>query len=224
MKRGIKWCIITLVVTLISCSKSDEDVISSEEQVLRTEIKKIQDNFITELNALGFNTPNVPAIKIENTPSLVFFGGTSITVPIWETLNEQNKDLFNDWAETANAGFTGEEFFRKTFNWFLVIHELGHYVQQVKNTTKDDYGFEVEANEIAIAYWKINNREALDAYITILTQVFATLPVPQNTSRTYFNSNYETIGDNPEVYGYFQFKFIIEAYNVIDSLELNTYL
>ena len=154
------------------------------------------------------------------------FDDISLTAPTWKTLNDDYKEMFNNWAENANGDFTGEQFFRKTFNWFLVIHELGHYIQFVKGTeeTDDHYSSESEANNIAVSYWKINHREELDKYMIMVNDIIEILPVPEDTTAEYFNANYDNIGDKPEIYGYFQFFFIIESYNNIDSQELSSFL
>jgi len=222
IKTGIAMLLIATL--LFACTKEENEPVINNP-TLQAEIEAIRDGFITEINTLGFTTTNIPTIIIQNTPSLMSFGDDSLIAPEWETLDSNNKMLFNSWATAAEGDFTGEDFFRKTFNWFLVIHELGHYVQSVKGSETDDfYNGEKEANDIAVAYWKNANRTELDAYKEMLENILAILPVPEDTSSQYFNANYDSLGAIPEVYGYFQFTFILQSYENMDNLELINFL
>ena len=187
-------------------------------------------------------------VSIETSPALIFYNEgmngraicPGVVAPAWEQATDEQRTLFNLWASNASAyalsnqsgsAFDGEHFFGETFNWFFLFHEVGHYMQFIR-TVRDSapgagdlYFREKEANEFALAFLKNNNRPRLDAYITNLRSIFATLPPPTNTNRTFFNSDYGNLSRIPEIYGYFQFNFVLDAYdNRIDDLELSNFV
>ena len=71
----------------------------------------------------------------------------------------------------------------------------------------DYYDSEIEANEVAVAYWReIGEGAKLDSFLAMVDFIQAKMPVPADTSEEYFNTNYDEIV-SPEEYGYFQFMF-----------------
>lgn len=202
---------------------------------LQIEINALVRSFIEEIGARDFDTTLKPSVLIFNTPNLIFYSDEDklVIAPEWETLSDESKNLFNDWAARANSdtsdymgeSFTGEKYFTETFSWFFVFHELGHYIQDILTTPGDRYFWEAQANDIALAFLKINERERLDEYMLLMRAVIDILPVPADTSRMYFNNNYEEIGTVPAVYGWFQFYFTLQTYeNRIDAIRLEDYL
>ena len=62
--------------------------------------------------------------------------------------------------------FYSGRIFRENFNWFLLPHELGHYMNYhwYQSNSWDE---EIEANQIAIAYWKYKGEtERLDKFLS----------------------------------------------------------
>jgi hypothetical protein len=215
---------ILLMVSVLTLTNCSEDELS-ESEALKQEIITIRDNFISELDMLGLFTSNVPLVSIRNLSGLVTFDAVYLTVPEWKGLSTSEKDLYNSWANQAADNFTGEQFFKKTYNWFMVVNELGHYVQSITDiSTNGSYATKFEARNIAVAFWKIDNREELDSYMVMLNAVLDILPAPENTTETYYNTNFYSIVTDPVMNTYFQFLFIRNSYDNIDNLELNMFL
>jgi hypothetical protein len=121
--------------------------------------------------------------------------------------------LFVRWA-TYTGEATGQQLFDDMFHRFFYIHELSHWLQrQVKGDSRGAYRLELEANRITVAYW----REKDIAYMTAMLARFQRLgerlpsPVPDGQDpEQYFNEN-RRMGSNPNAYGWFQTRMVIEA-------------
>ncbi len=48
------------------------------------------------------------------------------------------------------------------------------------------------------------------------------MDTPGSTDPEYFDSNYEQIGSQPEIYGWFQFGFYLAAHDRINDLDFAT--
>ena len=180
--------------------------------------------------AEGYASAPIPApqIVVETTPSLIFYAGSDdgrsfVVVPRWEELGE-GQALFESWAEATGGAYDGRAFFEETFNWFLVVHELGHHLQARSDSgPRSRWEEELQANEIAVAYFGSTDRARLDAFMAAVAQVRDTLDVPEGAGdAAYFEREYDAIGEIPEVYGYFQFGFFLDAWSRIDELDLAT--
>ena len=72
------------------------------------------------------------------------------------------------------------------------------------------------SNQFAYAFWKTQNQgeERLDNLTKMITPIFAHLqdPTPAGFDfELYFNLFYEELATDPQKYGYYQFKQILEA-------------
>ncbi|SMX40146.1 ImmA/IrrE family metallo-endopeptidase [Octadecabacter ascidiaceicola] len=192
------------------------------DMALKAEIEAIRDAFISDVRSLDFPASSPPEVIIESTPAMMTYGDEGLTAPDWDTLPAEVVTQMNNWANSADGTFTGRQYFEKTFNWFLVVHELGHYVQDVNGTGDQlsHYEREFQANQIAVAYWKRNHRSELDDYIAWVRAVLPVISAPESTTPEYYNANlYSGTNDN-DFNGYFQFYFILTAYDQIDDLNL----
>ncbi|PIE50947.1 MAG: hypothetical protein CSA38_00720 [Flavobacteriales bacterium] len=212
----------------LSSRRKDEtgNITSENNPALTAKITLIRDAFTAKLNSLGFQTPNTPKIIIKNTPAIISYGPEGLTIPNWETLGTEEKNTFNSWASQTDKGFTGEAFFKKSFNWFFVVHELGHYVQNLKGTENgpSQYQTELTANKIAIAYWKEQDLDGLNAYMDWVNAILNVIPQPNGTSQEYYNAHYIAETANINFNGYFQFYFVQQAYLDIETLKLSDFL
>ena len=203
--------ILFLLVSALSCSDESASVISStEKELLKVEIEEISQDFYDLFETeVGQKMPYYPEINIQISEGLIYFSGDvqsgEVVVPIWEELDADTKALLETWVEGTD--FTAEQFFRENFNWFLIPHELGHFMQTITGTESNYWDDEIEANQIAIAYWKYKGEtERLNKFIAVTQQVLTKMDAPEDLSKEYFNSNYDDITD-PQTYGYFQFTF-----------------
>ena len=157
-----------------------------------------------------------PAIVVDTPPqlSMLTSGTNTIHTSRWEELTPDVQDLFRRWATYAGDA-TGKQLFDDMLHRFFFVHELAHWLQrQAKNNTNDAYQFELEANRVTVAYW----RETDSAYLTTLLALFQRIsdrlpsPVPRGQdAEQYFNANYRWMGSNPDAYGWFQTRMVVQA-------------
>lgn len=225
MKKIILISLAILGLIVANCSKESSSTIDEECIVTETTINTVEANklklsldtifngFIEALKANNVQIPYEPELAISNTSDLIYFSGTErcgkVIAPLWETLPTDQKSSLQTWV--AGSSYTAEQFFRANFNKFLVIHELGHYVQAIKKRSLTSWDSELEANKFAIAYWKQKDQQWVNNFINEIKIIKTNLPIPTNTSIAYFNQNYGSF--NTEEYGYFQFNFYIMAFN-----------
>jgi hypothetical protein len=189
---------------------------NTEKLSLKKDIEIIVQAFVSQCNAAGLETPFVPEVVIENTPQLIFYDNKVLTAPFWNDFTADQQALFVKWASDAEGDFTGEDFFKLNFNWFLVPHEMGHFVQGLQNSKLNLWDAERNANCFAVAFWRMQNKlERLDTIYRWSQQIWNTLPNPTPAGQdpeTYFNNNYDTLGADPDAYGYYQFLFYKMAF------------
>jgi hypothetical protein len=172
----------------------------------------------------GFSMPSIPKIKIQTEPFLIKLDrpNNTIIVPYWDDLTNDQKEIIKSWR-----GENAEEFFVLMFNWFFIAHELSHYINPMDHDL-NPYQCEREANEVAVTFFRRNpeNFEKLDFIKKSLTKVLEILPkidFGNMSEAEYFNTNYQKIGSNPNVYGYFQFKFILDILNNQKNFSIKHY-
>ena len=169
-----------------------------------------------------------PRVVIETTPSLIFYasaddGERFVVAPRWSDLDEE-RALFERWAGATGGAFDGRALFEELFNWFFVAHEVGHHLQSVSGRGPESrWDEELQANEIAVAHFAATEPARLEALVAALASVRDSLEVPDGAGDpAFFEAEYEAIGDVPEVYGYFQFGFVLDAFGRVDELDLGT--
>jgi hypothetical protein len=141
-------------------------------------------------------------------------GPNTIHTSRWEKLTPEVQDDFKRWA-TYTSDTTGQQLFDDMFHRFFFVHELAHWLQrQAKDYTKDGYQFELDANRITVAYWREKDTAYLSALLARLQRISDRLPSPvpagQDAER-YFNANRSKLGSNPDVYGWFQTRMVVQA-------------
>ena len=178
----------------------------------------------------GFASAPVPMpdIVVETTPSLIYYlstdeGESVVVVPRWQELGEVHA-LFEDWAEATGGAYDGRALFEELFNWFFVAHETGHLLQTVSERGPESrWDQELQANEIAVAHFAVAEPARLDALVAALASVRDSLEAPQGAGDpAFFEAEYDAIGVVPEVYGHFQFGFVLDAFDRVGELDLET--
>ena len=216
-------CFIFFYVHIVSGQTSIPKHYISKE-ALESDVNKIIFDFNLFIKKSGYNLPTIPKAKIQTEPSLIRLdkSNNAIIVPYWGDLLNDQKEIFKSWR-----GENAEEFFVLMFNWFFIPHELGHFINP-KIHDIDPYTSEKEANEVAVLFLKRDqeNLEKLDFIKKSISQILETLPKIYfgNMSEVeYFDTNYQKIGNNPNTYGYFQFKFILDALNNQKNISIRKY-
>ncbi len=132
----------------------------------------------------------------------------------WEELPPDVQDVVKRWATYAGHT-TGKQLFGEMFHRFFFVHELTHWLLiQGKNNTNEIYQHELDANRLAVAYWRESDSRYLAALLARLRRISGRLPdpvPPGQDAEQYFNSNYRGLGSNPDVYGWFQVRMVIGA-------------
>ncbi|MDH7604129.1 MAG: hypothetical protein QHH13_04440 [Melioribacter sp.] len=194
------------------------------KEALELDANKIIADFSQFVKNKGYSMPDIPKVKIQTEPFLIKLDKPNnvIIVPYWKDLTNEQKEIFKSWW-----GDNAEEQFTLMFNWFFIAHELGHYISPMIHDL-NPYQCEKEANEVAVTFFRRNsaNIEKLDYVEKSLKQVLEMLPKIDfgNLSEAeYFNANYKKIGNIPNLYGYFQIKFVLNALNNHEDFSIKHY-
>ncbi len=181
------------------------------------QLKAIAQNFEQRVRSAGFDASSLhPAILLDTPPQLSKYSRNDNTIHTsrWEELTPDVRDRFERWAGDGGDR-TGKQLFDEMFHRFFFVHELGHWLQvQAKRDTNDVYSRELEANRLAVAYWRENDAPYLTALLARFRSIGAGLPDPVpagQDAESYFNSNYARLGSNPDAYGWFQTRMVISA-------------
>ena len=195
---------------------------------LRTRATGIVRDVLDTVDGVASAPVPMPDVVVETSPSLIYYlstidGDSVVVVPRWEDLRE-GQGLFEEWAATTGGAYDGRALFEELFNWFFVAHETGHLLQTVSEQGPETrWVQEIQANEIAVAHFAATEPARLDALVAALAPVLASFDVPEGAGDPeFFGRAYEAISEVPEIYGYFQFGFILDAYDRADKLDLTT--
>ncbi|KPF64283.1 hypothetical protein IP79_06010 [Porphyrobacter sp. AAP60] len=185
---------------------------------LASDVQLIGANFAAAYNRCGARPSFLPNLKVETHPALISYEPSDRTVRVsrYSELPPELQGLMTGWAEAAGME-DSQTLFVDVFNSLLVPHELGHWAQHVSGRLAglDRWESELEANRIAIAFWRIHETTggALPARIDAFTGFLGRLPNPVpdgQDPRAFFNDNYETL-DSMQ-YGWFQGALMQEAW------------
>jgi hypothetical protein len=181
----------------------------------------IRDTFVAAIRRCGVTPTFVPLIKIDTDPSLVsyLYADRSVHLSRWVDLPPPLKEFIDVWTAQGTMGLEPEQMFREIFNDFLVAHELGHYLAHMsgRSRTLDPTDSETEANQIALAYWSLNeaDRAKLPLRYENFTKFLLALPNPvpegQNPSE-YLARNYSKVSQDGLAYGWYQGRFLKDAW------------
>ena len=204
----------------------------SQPEHLKSDAQAIVDSFANEVQRVRGKAPsNKPTVRVDNTPQLIFYSGKSntITVPLWKEQPEQMKAVFRRFSGGNDA--EAERFFGVFFNKFLVAHEASHWFQsKADKREKTLYANENQANRLAVAFWR--TQQDGDRFLAVLeelaTRAAESVPNPTPAGEdpvAYFGANYQTLGQDPLKYGYYQFRFMADAIrdrSQLDFAEMTT--
>ncbi len=194
-------------------------------------LKSLSATLINEFDVFLRNNnitpPFIPGVKIATTYQLIYWDESvgKVVLPYWEELFPEQKEIFVTWR-----GDDAEEFFTSLFNWFFIPHELGHFILSTNpGLHLTPYECERRANIFAATFLlsKEENREKIKYIETSLEEVIRKLPkidFKNMSEEEYFNANYSTLGIDPNAYGYFQFKFILDILKTKKNLSIKELL
>jgi len=213
----------------VNSFKEKEPTVDNE--IILTKVTSIRDNFFDAVKKEGVSIPYYPIVEVVNTPSLMSFWGDRnfgyLLTPNWESADQNMKNLFQLWIDESGVDDSAEHFFNQNFNWFLVPHELAHFLQETQKIKKinydDRWDSELYANQIAISFWMSQGKEKeLTDFIMNTTRIMNFLKSP-NTSKVsekeFFNQKYRELAQDPNKYGYYQFLFYKIAFDEKDTYD-----
>lgn len=199
-------------------SKMPVKAVHTKAKHLQSDAQDIVDQFAAEVERVrGKKLSLTPAVEVNNTPMLIFFSGNSntITVPFWKTQPDEMKSVFRQFSGGTDT--EAERFFATFFNRFLVAHESSHWFQSKANRRESTlYANENQANRIAVAFWRTQpgGEQFLAHLEELATRAAESVPNPTPPGEdpvAYFGAHYQTLGQDPLKYGYYQFRFMAEA-------------
>jgi len=188
----------------------------SQLDPLVDQLTVIAQDFERRARLAGFAVTSASPVIVVDTPPQISMltGSNTIHTSRWEELPPVVQEICKRWA-TYTGDATGQQLFDDMFHRYFFVHELAHWLQlQAKDYTKDGYQFELEANRVTVAYW----REKDSAYLSTLLARFQRIrerlpsPVPDGQdAEQYFNVNRRGLGSNPDVYGWYQTRMVVQA-------------
>lgn len=187
-------------------SLSPTEIKAQAEQIIRAYAARVE----AAVGPRGY----VPTVRVMNTPALAYFDARTrrITLPHWPTLDAEVQAFFTSLLPDPSEA---ERLFRELFGWFLVAHEMTHWLQRELNIVLDRYDDERMANDFAVAFFMAEGDEArLLRLGELLDRALQNLadPVPPGEDRAqFFNEWYADLAVDPAKYGHFQFTFILDS-------------
>lgn len=163
-----------------------------------------------------------PTIIVQFDPSIssYYVKDNTLHTTAWGQCPPELKKLVGVWAGYTNGQMTDKVLFRELFSWFLIPHEMGHFLQGQKGklTKKADFlDQEYWANRVAVAFWAEEKGQTprLARFARCMDAIFKNLksPVPAGQdARAYFQAHYDELSLNPNAYGWYQLDLMRKAY------------
>jgi hypothetical protein len=206
------------------------DSLAAKEAV-RAQCQAIVGRVLEQLRLAKLAAKAVPQVIVRNEPFLIGIelkniAQPELVVPLWAEAAPPLQGLITQLVKLAGSSVAPQTFFEDTFNWALVAHEVGHYfvAEQVPAAQRgNDYVEEANANRFMVAFWNTqpHARERLDRCGEIWAALSTRMPspVPSGTSaEAHFIKNYEALTEDPMAYGWYQFKWMADAWRKRDTL------
>ena len=214
---GMRKIVMTAVAGMIGIGPAH--AASTDPTTARATV--IRDRFVAAIRRCGTTPAFVPSIKIDTDPTLVsyLFADRSVHLSRWADLLPPLKEFIAAWAKRGTMGLDPEQMFREIFNDFLVAHELGHYLEHMSGRIRrmDPTDAETDANRIALAFWSLDrtDRAVLPRRYENFTRFLSELPNPVPAGqepRAYLAKNYSRISQDGAAYGWYQGRFLRDAW------------
>lgn len=185
--------------------------------------ERIVASFAAKVSELLDQEVVAPSVEIRNTPNLAYFDHRSWTIVLahWPTLDRTSQAFFlelTNTTEDATALFAG------LFNEFLIAHEMTHWLHRTLGVERDRYTSEREANDFAVGFFlTIDDGEtrllALSSRLEAALVRLSDPTPPDANERDFFNAQYAVLARNPSLYGFYQFRFILDSIDRRDELD-----
>lgn len=185
----------------------------------RSELTALLNDFVKETSASGLPCAiEPPKLVVQDVPSFGSYDpdANTLTSPAWEQMGSEEQSIFlravGPGAKEADAR---AEFELGVHHW-VFVHELGHWWEACRGMIDhgDHYGFELEADKIAAAYWDGHDPSIISHQQAVFQAIVEHWPNPLPAGQTreaYFNKNYDTLGPAP-AYIWFQAQMCLTAF------------
>lgn len=109
-----------------------------------------------------------------------------------------------------------EYFFDLYFHWYNVVHEMGHCIVERYGAEMPKAEEEMYVNALAVAYYRFaGEEERLKELKDRLSKILSQFPSPMPEGEDFLSFYKRIWGtealNNPMIYGYFQFRSVLEA-------------
>ncbi len=156
--------------------------------------------------------------------------------------------IWKQWSGYTTDEPSGKALFDDMFHRFFFVHELGHWMASqviaglpekemgavAKNEANNKWAREIAANRVATAWFREHDPQYLAKLVADFRSIQAHLPDPVPAGvdkKTYFTENYQTLGQDPMAYGWYQLQMVLLVYDepvrsfqqVLDALPKNRY-
>ncbi len=195
---------------------------------IQADIERTVEAYALAVSDVGGDVGPLPEVVVRNTPYLAHFSPKAqrIVIPYWPP-QESTVSFF--LTLTGGDEAVARELFAELFQWFLVAHELTHWLQTVQGAELDYYDAEISANDGAVAFYNLFS-ESEDRFLRLDALLAAALerlsdPTPASlNAATYFNTFYPSLAGDPYRYGYYQFRFIRQSIARRHELQFATFV
>ena len=153
---------------------------------------------------------------------------TEVVLPLWEQLSPDYQAIFKRWTRMANAPMDERAFFTDTFQWALVAHEVGHLLSADHRPKGHRWPAPEEerlCNRFMVAWCRLRSADhaRLDAIGAVWASLHERLPNPLPAGadpHTWLVQNYDKATEQPDVYGWFQYGWMAQAWKDRERLSL----
>jgi hypothetical protein len=209
MTRIRTLALVGLFAITASCSKAESSNDREANGALVSPRNQELARFISEVNKCGLAVP-VPNVKSGDGGPRVYYDVNSKTIvaPTWEDLSTAGRRQYENRPNLIRSKFLSAEEEFSYLGQFLIIHEAAHYVTYDNNLSLNPFWGEVEANKIAIAYFKKIQPNTYENFILDLINWYGITEdqisgIDQSNIEEWFNRNYG-LRMTPEQYGWIQ--------------------
>ena len=168
-------------------------------------MQNLRNSFVERAKSAGFKCSiPPPEIKLDEVTSFGEYNSAknTVTVSEWDKIPREERGFFAMLAGKGASVDSARQTFETVVHKFVFVHELGHWTQVCRgwSSHKGHYTTELDANRVAVAYW----REVDPSVLKVMTRCFepfvASMPSPcpaGQDERKYFDANYRRLAPTP---------------------------
>jgi len=190
--------------------------------LVTSQAQPILDTFYDAVVACGHEPPFKPSIIIATASDAMRYDPVkrAIVLVPYEVLQLPRRAAMDRFAAIGTLGLSGQEQYIEVFNNLLVVHELGHWLQEIAQRPLNRWQAEYQANQIMVAFWReypaappsAETERRLANFVAQSPNI--PNPMPANAGvevEDYFNVHLAEIEGNPMAYAGFQKMMVRQA-------------